>query len=176
MNCIDAASLRHLACVSRVRNETSGVFAFFLSALNVRRDARLISTITSRDLDEQYANRVTRISPSLSLSLFLSTSLPPCSSLELLNPSRVDVSVRIGVRARTRGYEPHCNYAGRLFIKVITPYSLCTLCPPLRPSSVHGPLAAERSRRAPFSFALVDALRGAPSLARTRPFSPSAAS
>jgi len=72
---------------------------------------------------------------SLSSSIYLSISLfvfPFCFHFFSLTPEseRVNVPARISVHARTRGYESHRNYAGRLFIKLITPYSLCTPSPP----------------------------------------------
>lgn len=82
--------------------------------------------------------------PSLSVSVFVLCFVFSSTP----ESERVNVSARIGVRTRTRCYEPHRNYVGRLFIKLITPYSFCTPPPgPRFPARLLVPLPHRRSSR-----------------------------
>lgn len=89
------------------------------------------------------------------------------------------------IRTRTHGYEAHRNYAGRLFIKLITPYSLCTPPPgpagsslfPLPRALLSSP--REELRSAVFILAARCSAAAAAAAvylaARTRPFLPTCA-
>lgn len=112
------------------------------------RNLELVRPDTSRP-GEQCANRVTQI-----LFSPLSVSSPLLLGLLLSNScirARQCARCLVSVCARTCGYtRPHRNYAGRLFIKVITPYSFSAL-PVLSPSAPLAPLSGGH-REAPFSF------------------------